>query len=238
MRASSVLAAALLMLAGAPLAAQQPYHHVDPGFTLSVPAGWRAMPDTTVARMSRVATHAAGTPVRYVAGFQAGDGKRWTDFPYALVQSGDTPPVTEEAFVRAMTGDASQGGLRRAADQIQGSMSLQQVDFTRPSWDAGRHLVWLPSRIEARDGRTVYGLSAFRQSRRGFVAIHYYETRPDRLQPVLLPVAASLRFDAGEGYDPNRGGLPRWSRGVLLAMLLGGLIGVGGALLARRRSAA
>lgn len=233
------LAAAALLLLAAGSPAPQTFRHAGAGFSLSIPGAWRAMPDSVVREISSMATRATGTAVTYVAGYQVAGSERWGEFPYVLIQVGETPPVSEEDFVRMMTGSEGRERIQRAAEQMQGPTGLAGIDLREPTWDAARHNLWLPSHARGADGREVHGLSALRLSRRGFVGIHYYDSQAEGLSEALAPVAATLSFDPDAAYDPAKTGRARGeSIGRMVGGLLGALVAFGAALAWRKRRTA
>jgi hypothetical protein len=238
-RLPALIATGSLLLASHSAAAQQTFRDPSHGFSLQLPAQWRAMPDSVVRRISVLASQAGGAPVRYVAGFELREESGWGEFPYVLIQFAETPPVSEEAFVRFLTGAPGRQQLDRAAKRVQGSLSMQEVALREPYWEAQEHVLWLPSHSDTGRGLTIEALSAFHLSRRGFVAVHYYDTQPGDLRGTLLPVVRSLRFDPGAEYQPPAQSTPAWSRGVVTAAIIGALVGVllGGLAMWRKRAA-
>jgi hypothetical protein len=234
MRHAILLAAGALLLSGRAAAGQQTFHDPAHGFTLRAPANWRPLPDSMVREISRQASAASGTAVTYVAGYQVDSTARWGDLPYVLVQAAETPGITEEAFVRAMTG-SGQARMRSAVSRMGESLELGGLSLDQPTWDSAAHVMWVPTRAQAPDGHHVEGLSAFRLKRNGFVGIHYYDSRPDSLRAAMLPLVDALVFDPGAAYQPLGRPRPQWTNALLPAAIGGALIGLVVAFLLRRR---
>jgi hypothetical protein len=232
LRLPVALAAAALSITS-PAAAQQTFRDAEAGFSIRVPSAWRPMPDSVLREISSMATRASGSPVHYVGGYQAGGSDRWGELPYVLIQSGQTPPVSEEQFVRMMTGAEGRERIQRTVDRMR-PLAPGDIDLSAPTWDEARHVIFLPAHTRAEDGTEIHGLSALRLSRRGFVGIHVYGSRAEELKGSLIPLVESLRFDAGAAYDPavaDRGAKP----GTVIGAVVGGLIGLGLMLAFRRR---
>lgn len=212
------------------------------GFALELPVDWEPIPDSMVMDLAASVSEAAGRPINYAAGFQVGLSEFWLEYPYVLVQVEKVGPITEKAYVEALTGIGWDDIVDETRRTFVSSNFVEEADLHRPVWDPDDRILWMRFSGHHAAGVEFEGISAHRLYRHGVVMVHYYflpGTDTDRIRQTLANVITGISFEPGYEYNPGAARSQGFSNRLLGRVIGGALAGavLGGiaALFGRRK---
>lgn len=204
-----------------------------PGFQITVPPGWRAIPPQEINRLNERArgSSPSGNPQNFEYGFQPEDRDRWFAFPYVLIRRNTSGRWGEKeiANVDKDFAEATQKYLTKMSDRISDAASA------KGDYDPASNIVWSRFDVTLTGVGPVAGLSAIKLTSNGYLQVTGYDRAADfeNSAGTFREIAESLALDPTLSYSPATASAPApeqaWSFGVeqllaVLAMLALGLL--------------
>ncbi len=189
---------------------------------LTLPAGWRPVPDAMLRQVNAAAEQYGGVSVQYVAGM----GRVPPNGSYALVQLEGAPPpgYTLEQIL------ASSNNMEAEAAKL-GNPELRKLlrssDMPPATLDAPRARLLRTFDVPAPGGQKLKAITASYIGKSVVVNIHCYAPPDlfDTMKPDFDAIFDGFTFDSGAGFvPPSAGGNSAITR-LLTAGLIGGIIG-------------
>ena len=174
--ASSLLASFLVC---PPIRAQGIFRSDSDGITLTVPQGWRIVPD----RLVRARAAEMHTELKFAAVFARVGARRWFEYPYAAVEIIRGQPETPESLATAITRSAAQPSGAAIYEPIR-----NVVDWNTTQTLAG--------------GQALRSYGALRAASFGAVALYVYGQGADSIfAPRFLDsLVDGLQIDQAHSY--------------------------------------
>ncbi len=213
------------------------FHSADTGYSLSLPTGWRRIPDPAVqAYHTAVSSPANAATFRYDSAFQRQGKSQWFTWPYVIVQvipypKGQQPDDADIAqFLKGIAGfDINKVASQGANPQV--AKLLSNGAFGQAKWDAATKTARMPMQMDVAGAGTVKAVCTFHFGRRAVIAVNCYALAKsfDSQQAAFASISDSFRFDTGFEYDNHANSLAsqaaRLSNGILNGVGTGTMVG-------------
>lgn len=145
------------------------------GFTMHMPADWKAIPRDVLDRYSEKIAKLAPKAERqfYNYGFQRADAAKWFAYPYILVQVQRTGRIPEEQLASLQRIEkAMDDSFAKATDSL--SSFTANASIGEPLYDAAHHILWTQVAIDVKEIGTVRGIIGAILTGEGFVQVACY----------------------------------------------------------------
>jgi hypothetical protein len=202
------------------------------GFALTLPIGWNEIPTDVLKSFVEATSKLSGAARKqsYDFGYQSSSSSNWFDYPYILVQVGNTGLIPEEELAKLAKHDATLDQSVKGAQKSLPSI-VSGVGVSETSFDNQTHTLRLLAQMNVAGAGEVALLSTIILTSRGTITIHCYarkrefETFRSAFESILNSVKLSdeLRYrHVSRGSD----GAQRILGYVLIGGLIGLLVGV------------
>lgn len=190
----------LAPLAAVPVAARAETLQLQ-GFSIDVPAGWRAVPSAEVGKFNAKTVKRTGKSQNFEYAFQPLGAKRWFDLPYILIRR-HTGGRWTQADIDKTDADFAAAG-QKYTDRYKKLIS--QFSSKKGSYDQDLQIVWKVFEIHSPQTGPVNGLSATKLTSNGYIQIVAYDRRSQfpGNAPMYTAMIESVKLSPSLRYNSN-----------------------------------